>query len=958
MKQKMKTFIGISLTIIMFVSTLLTTSFTSEAASTGWINTSKGWTYQFSNGKKAKAEWVNGYWLNSAGYWTYKYRSSWKKNSRGWWYGDTTGWYAKYQWEKIDQNWYFFDKTGYMATGWEKIGKVWYYFNLSNGKMITGWKQIDGKWYFFNENGAMTIGWKKISGKWYYFYSNGQMMANRWALIDHKKYYFEKSGVWHEDHHNWVEVSKTSATCGQNGKLEQKCSICGITKVTTYPATGNHKYDNGVITKEATTTSTGIKTITCTVCGDSYQETIPKIEEEDPYIPDTPVHTHTLETVAAQAPTCTEPGWTEYKKCKTCDHKEGYTEIPATGHSFTDNIHYYSDEDCTTEITKESLTCNMNYWYKTKCDNCDTWTEVIYHKAGTHTPEKLDTSEESTCKVAGHDDYKCSVCGYTWSEDLPLKEHTYGDWEVINPATCSAKGSEHRFCTVCGHEDTREIEKDANNHKYFTSNKVNVDYNNVATTCDPNFETYWEEECEWCHNTIKHTVEHLDHNFNGERKYYTDKDCTQEVTGNLNCEKTYYYKTQCTNCDTWSDVETKPAGKHSYKVTDTKESTCKEKGYNIYTCDICGDEYIEYTDKKPHDFTGEVKYYEDEACTIEAPEQLDCETTYYYKTKCSNCDTWSDVEIREAGQHNWINDTSKEDIKSTCKTPGTHYKKCSICGKQDTDKLELDYNNHEGEEVSDNNAVAATCKTKGKTASTHCSACGNTVTPQTETSIDPNNHVHFGEEYKSAITTVYVLDDDLVEELGLEKNTFTSAEINIQDPKYYTIEHHWWATGRNYNKYYISNIDTYNETVDVSWYWETIIGKNLDPRDWHTYVIKQNPLIIAGAELNNMTPEEYTAILTDYCENPRTVYNVNTISGICQEKNSYDLVQGVYNPTGSGNGDVYIRRYFQYEDTTYSHKCLDCNKKIVTRVVRSDAIYKSGTAVGKEWEEEHYIKYE
>ena len=452
----MKTFIGISLTIIMFVSTLLTTSFTSEAASTGWINTSKGWTYQFSNGKKAKAEWVKGYWLNSAGYWTYKYRGSWKKNSRGWWYGDTTGWYAKYQWEKIDQNWYFFDKTGYMATGWEKIGKVWYYFDLSTGKMVTGWKKIKDTWYFFNENGAMTTGWKKISGKWYYFYGGGQMMADGWALINHKKYYFEKSGVWHEDHHNWVEVSKTSATCGQNGKLEQKCSICGITKVTTYPATGNHKYDNGVITKEATTTSTGIKTITCTVCGDSYQETIPKIEEEDPYIPDTPVHTHTLETVAAQAPTCTEPGWTEYKKCKTCDHKEGYTEIPATGHTL---VHHAANAATCTEDG------NVEYW---TCSTCNEMLltnnafsneyvasakinalghnfaeEVMYRQNATchrndmttDKPINYDKIKDQYMAGYGYSKWKCSRCGkFEFRIDTNKKPiaHNHGDSEPVN----------------------------------------------------------------------------------------------------------------------------------------------------------------------------------------------------------------------------------------------------------------------------------------------------------------------------------------------------------------------------------------------------------------------------------------------------------------------------------------------------------------------------------------------
>jgi len=38
-----------------------------------------------------------------------------------------------------------------------------------------------------------------------------------------------------------------------------------------------HKWDNGKVTKNATTTAEGIKTITCTVCGEKKTESIPKL---------------------------------------------------------------------------------------------------------------------------------------------------------------------------------------------------------------------------------------------------------------------------------------------------------------------------------------------------------------------------------------------------------------------------------------------------------------------------------------------------------------------------------------------------------------------------------------------------------------------------------------------------------------------------------------------------------
>ena len=61
-----------------------------------------------------KNEWVEGKWYGQDGKSTYKYKGSWKKNSKGWWFEDETGWYPKNQWQKIDGKWYFFNAAGYM----------------------------------------------------------------------------------------------------------------------------------------------------------------------------------------------------------------------------------------------------------------------------------------------------------------------------------------------------------------------------------------------------------------------------------------------------------------------------------------------------------------------------------------------------------------------------------------------------------------------------------------------------------------------------------------------------------------------------------------------------------------------------------------------------------------------------------------------------------------------------
>ena len=63
--------------------------------------------------------------------------------------------------------------------------------------------------------------------------------------------------------HNYVkdDAASSDATCGKDGKLVEKCSVCGDTKETTIPATGKHTY-----------TYTDLKDgknhkVECSVCG-------------------------------------------------------------------------------------------------------------------------------------------------------------------------------------------------------------------------------------------------------------------------------------------------------------------------------------------------------------------------------------------------------------------------------------------------------------------------------------------------------------------------------------------------------------------------------------------------------------------------------------------------------------------------------------------------------------------
>lgn len=86
---------------------------------------------------------------------------------------------------------------------------------------------------------------------------------------------YEKVGT-----HTWDSgnVSK-EATCGESGIKIYTCTICGATRTEDIPKSNSHTWNSGVITKQATTASEGEKTYTCTICKVTRIEKIPKLKE-------------------------------------------------------------------------------------------------------------------------------------------------------------------------------------------------------------------------------------------------------------------------------------------------------------------------------------------------------------------------------------------------------------------------------------------------------------------------------------------------------------------------------------------------------------------------------------------------------------------------------------------------------------------------------------------------------
>ena len=83
-------------------------------------------------------------------------------------------------------------------------------------------------------------------------------------------------------HYNYVSHTHsykdivTAPTCTAKGYTTHTCA-CGDSYVDTYVDALGHAWDNGKVTKEPTETKTGVKTFTCTRCGETKTESIPVV---------------------------------------------------------------------------------------------------------------------------------------------------------------------------------------------------------------------------------------------------------------------------------------------------------------------------------------------------------------------------------------------------------------------------------------------------------------------------------------------------------------------------------------------------------------------------------------------------------------------------------------------------------------------------------------------------------
>ena len=239
------------------------------------------------------------------------------------------------------------------------------------------------------------------------------------------------------------EAVVTAPTCTEAGYTTYTCSVCSDSYAADETEALGHTYEAAVTAP--TCTEAGYTTYTCSVCGDSY------VADEVAALG------HTEKTIEGKAPTCTENGLTEGKVCTTCDKTlVSQNSILATGH-VDENKDYTCDvcgEDLCTDHNEEIIPSKAPTCTETgltegkKCSICgDILLPQDEIAALGHSYEAAVTAP--TCTEAGYTTYTCSVCGDSYvADEVAALGHNYD--AVVTAPDCLNGGYTTYTCSVCG----------------------------------------------------------------------------------------------------------------------------------------------------------------------------------------------------------------------------------------------------------------------------------------------------------------------------------------------------------------------------------------------------------------------------------------------------------------------------------------------------------------------------
>ena len=309
------------------------------------------------------------------------------------------------------------------------------------------------------------------------------------------------------DKHLHSEIrDKKDATCKDEGYTgDTYCTDCGkkISSGQTIAKTDNHNWNTGEITTSPTCKDTGVKTFTCTICGNTKTETVKKTTKHlhteirnkkdatckdegytgDTYCTDCGKKISLCQAVAktnnhsyddgkiTTAPTCTKKG-TKTFTCTVCGNTKTET-VKATGHQHT-------------EIrNKKDATCKeKGYTGDTYCTDCGKKISSgkSIAKTETHSYDDGKITTKPTCTKIGKKTFTCTICGNTKTETVKATGHSYGEYKVVKEPTATKDGLKSRTCTVCGKVESVRIAKTTSDKQNTNTSDKNSNQNTNTQT--------------------------------------------------------------------------------------------------------------------------------------------------------------------------------------------------------------------------------------------------------------------------------------------------------------------------------------------------------------------------------------------------------------------------------------------------------------------------------------------
>ncbi len=198
-----------------------------------------------------------------------------------------------------------------------------------------------------------------------------------------------------------------------------------VTSVERVEAPCEHEWSDWTVTKEASCTADGLKTRTCSKCGEIETEVI-KAEG------------HKIEVIKGKAATCTESGLTDGEKCSVCGEiLTEQTVIPALGHDY--------------KAAVTAPTCTEGGFTTYTCSRCGDSYVADETAALGHDWSEWKEVTPATEESAGLERRTCKRCGEAEERNIPPLDHQHTLKHVdAAEATCTEPGNiEHWICTKC-----------------------------------------------------------------------------------------------------------------------------------------------------------------------------------------------------------------------------------------------------------------------------------------------------------------------------------------------------------------------------------------------------------------------------------------------------------------------------------------------------------------------------